>query len=133
MKGHYLLAYVYTLNNQTGVGSINMTMEEDQPITPEVIQDAIKVIRKNSGWDESVPVVALSWCRYEQAAKQDDETIKGSHCRNRRLCCSCDYFRATRNVITDIFMCSCSVYRKSMFESHVANVTPALMLMGNDI
>ena len=57
MKGQYLLAYVYTLNHQTGVGSINMTMEEDQPITLEVIQDAIRVIRENSGWDESVPAV----------------------------------------------------------------------------
>lgn len=71
MKGQYLLAYVYTLNNQTGVGSINMTMEEDQPITPEVIQDAIRVIRENSGWDESVPVVALSWCRYEAVNRID--------------------------------------------------------------
>lgn len=69
MKGKYLLAYIYSHSGVTGFGSINMTMEDDQPITPEVIQDAIKVIRENSGWDESATVLPLSWCRYEQPAE----------------------------------------------------------------
>lgn len=72
MTGHYLLAYVFTQNGSPGVGSINMTMEENQPITPEVIQDAVKVIRKNSGWDKSVAVVPLSWCRYESDSSKEE-------------------------------------------------------------
>lgn len=128
MRGQYLLAYVFTQNGITGVGSINMTMEEDQPITPEVIQDAVKTIRKDMNWDESVAVVPLSWCRYEQA-----EVPRGTYCRNRKRCWSCDYFRATKNDATGIFSCSCIRYRKAMLESDVTNVTPILMLMGNYI
>lgn len=67
MKRSYLLAYVFTLNGTTGVGSADVTLEQDQPITPDVIHDAIKKIREGCGWDDSVSVAPLSWCRYEQS------------------------------------------------------------------
>lgn len=67
MKRSYLLAYMFTLNGTTGVGSVDVTLEQDQPITPEVIRDAIKKIREGCGWDDSVSVAPLSWCRYEQS------------------------------------------------------------------
>ena len=66
MKGQYLLAYIFTQNGKTGVGSADITLEEDRPITSEVIHDAIGKIRKGCGWDDSVSVAPLSWCRYEQ-------------------------------------------------------------------
>ena len=66
MKGSYLLAYVFTLNGTPSFGSADVTLEQDQPITPEVIRDAIRKIREDCGWDDSVPVAPLSWCRYEQ-------------------------------------------------------------------
>lgn len=49
MKGIYLLAYVFTLNGTTDVGSADVTLEQDQPITPEVIRDAIRKIREGCG------------------------------------------------------------------------------------
>ncbi len=69
MKGQYLLAYVFTQNGTTGVGSADMTLDPDQPITPEIIQGAIKNIRENYRWDSSVIVAPVSWCRYEQSTK----------------------------------------------------------------
>lgn len=66
MKGQYLLTYVFTQNNTIGVGSADMTLELDQPITPEIIHGAIKNIRENYRWDASVIVTPVSWCRYEQ-------------------------------------------------------------------
>ena len=78
MRGQYLLAYVFTQNGTTGVGSADMTLEPDKPITPEVIHDAIKVIRKNYGWDDSVSVALVSWCRYEQPTDAiNQESYKG--------------------------------------------------------
>ena len=78
MKGTYLLAYVFTLNGTTSVGSADVTLEQDQPITPEVIHDAIRKIRKGCGWDNSVSVAPLSWCRYEQSARViNQESCKG--------------------------------------------------------
>lgn len=65
MEGRYLFTYMFLLNGSSGVGSINMTMKQDQPITPEVIQNAVEYVRKNSNWDTSVKIVPLSWCRYE--------------------------------------------------------------------
>ncbi len=63
MKGQYLLAYIFTQNGKTGVGSVDMTLEPSQSITPKVIQDAIRTIQENCEYDSVVP---LSWCRYEQ-------------------------------------------------------------------
>ena len=78
MKGTYLLAYVFTLNGTTGVGSADVTLEQDQPITPEVIRAAIRKIREGCGWDESVSVAPLSWCRYEHPATIiNQESCKG--------------------------------------------------------
>lgn len=65
MEGRYLFTYMFLLNGSSGVGSSNMTMKPDQPITPEVIQNAVEYVRKNSNWDTSVKIVPLSWCRYE--------------------------------------------------------------------
>ena len=126
MKGRYLLAYVYTLNNQTGVGSINMTMEEDQPITPEVIQDAIRVIRKNSGWDESVPVVALSWCRYE-AVPEEQTFCSKEYCHN------CAAFRATKSDMTGLWCCSCAKLRKGMVSTDIYSIKSEFMRDASDL
>ena len=126
MKGQYLLAYVYTLNNQTGVGSINMTMEEDQPITPEVIQNAIRVIRENSGWDESVPVVALSWCRYEAVPKERT-------CCSEEYCRNCTAFRATKSDMTGLWSCSCVKLRKGMISTDVYSIKSEFMRDGSDL
>lgn len=46
MKGTYLLAYVFTLNGTAGVGSVDVMLEPDKPITPEDIRDVIKKIRE---------------------------------------------------------------------------------------
>lgn len=120
MKGQYLLAYVFTQNGTTGVGSINMTLEEDQPITLEVIQDAVKVIRKNSGWDESVAVVPLSWCRYE------------SDC-TRPQCYTCPHFKTTEDKETGTTRCVCELYRKYLTVVDIMTVNPKLMQMCSDI
>lgn len=82
MKRCYLFTYMFMLNGTSGVGSINMTMEQDQPITPEVIQNAVEVVRKSSGWGASVKIVPLSWCRYE------------SEC-TRSQCYTCPHFKTT--------------------------------------
>ena len=80
MKGRYLLAYAYAIPDTkvSGFGSINITMSEDQPITPEVIQKSVEVVRKSSGWDASVRIVPLSWCRYESGGMKMSDSSTGT-------------------------------------------------------
>ena len=106
MKGRYLFTYMFLLNGTSGVGSINMTMEQDQPLTPEVIQNAVEVVRKSSDWDASVKIVPLSWCRYE------------SEC-TRSQCYTCPYFKTTEDkqtgtTVAPDLMRNCSNISKEM-------------------
>lgn len=61
----YLLSYAVLINGNLGLGSTNFTVPQGQPITPEVIQDNLQIIKKNSGWDDSNYIVTLNWKRYE--------------------------------------------------------------------
>lgn len=120
MKGRYLFTYMFLLNGTSGVGSINMTMEQDQPITPEVIQDAVEVVRENSDWDISVKIVPLSWCRYE------------SEC-TRSQCYTCPHFKTTDAKQTGTTRCVCEVYQKYLTVVDITTVTPDLMRNCSDI
>lgn len=120
MKGRYLFTYMFMLNGTSGVGSINMTMEQDQPITPEVIQKSVEVVRKSSGWDASVRIVPLSWCRYE------------SEC-TRSQCYTCPHFKTTEDKQTGTARCVCELYRKYLIVVDITTVTPDLMRNCSDI
>ena len=122
MKGMYLLAYAYAIpdTNVSGFGSINITMSEDQPITPEVIQNAMEIVRKDSGWDNSVKVIPMSWCRYE------------SECM-RSQCYTCPHFKTTEDKQTGTTRCVCELYQKYMNVVDIITVTPDLMRNCSDI
>lgn len=120
MKGCYLFTYMFLLNGTSGIGSINMTMKQDQPITPEVIQNAVEYVRKNSNWDASVKVVPLSWCRYE------------SEC-TRAQCCTCSHFKTTEDKQTGTTLCVCELYQKYLNVVDIMTVKPELMRGCSDI
>lgn len=120
MKGRYLFTYMFLLNGTSGVGSINMTMEQDQPITPEVIQDAVEVVRESSDWDISVKIVPLSWCRYE------------SEC-TRSQCYTCPHFKTTDDKQTGTTRCVCELYQKYLNVVDIMTVKPELMRSCSDI
>lgn len=120
MKGRYLFTYMFLLNGTSGVGSINMTMKQDQPITPEVIQNTVEYVRKNSSWDTSVKIVPLSWCRYE------------SEC-TRSQCYTCPHFKTTEDKQTRTTRCVCELYQKYLNVVDIMTVKPELMRSCSDI
>lgn len=120
MKGRYLFTYMFLLNGASGIGSINMTMKQDQPITPEVIQNAVEYVRKNSNWDASVKIVPLSWCRYE------------SEC-TRAQCYTCPHFKTTEDKQTGTTRCVCELYQKYLNVVDIMTVKPELMRGCSDI
>lgn len=120
MEGRYLFTYMFLLNGSSGVGSINMTMKQDQPITPEVIQNAVEVVRESSDWDISVKIVPLSWCRYE------------SEC-TRSQCYTCPHFKTTDDKQTGTTRCVCEVYQKYLNVVDIMTVKPELMRSCSDI
>lgn len=120
MEGRYLFTYMFLLNSTSGVGSINMTMKPDQPITPEVIQNAVEYVRKNSSWDTSVKIVPLSWCRYE------------SEC-TRSQCYTCPHFKTTEDKQTRTTRCVCELYQKYLNVVDIMTVKPELMWSCSDI
>lgn len=62
----YLLTYCYENTNRTlGIGSITMTQNQYYPINQEVLDDAIKFVRRDIGLPDSQKIVPLAFTRFE--------------------------------------------------------------------
>lgn len=62
----YLLTYCYESDNHTlGFGSVTMTQSQYTPINQEVIDDAIKWVRKDIGLPDEQKIAPLAFIRFE--------------------------------------------------------------------
>ena len=62
----YLLTYCYENTDRTmGIGSITMTQTKYYPINQEVLDDAIKFVRRDIGLPGSQKIVPLAFIRFE--------------------------------------------------------------------
>ena len=62
----YLLTYCYENTDRTiGIGSITMTQSQYYPINQEVLDDAIKFVRRDICLPDSQKIVPLAFIRFE--------------------------------------------------------------------
>lgn len=62
----YLLTYCYENTDRTiGIGSITMTQTQYYPINQEVLDDAVKFVRRDIGLPDSQKIVPLAFIRFE--------------------------------------------------------------------
>ena len=64
---NYLFTYCYECENHTlGIGSVTMTQSEYYPINQEVLDDAIKWVRKEINLPNEKKIVPISFIRFEE-------------------------------------------------------------------
>ena len=61
----YLLSYSYENHGITGFGSLSIIQNTYAPITEEVLQDAIRIVREKSGFDETAKIAPIAFTRFE--------------------------------------------------------------------
>lgn len=61
----YFVSFMYLNGNAISYGSYNITQSEYMPITPDVLEDAKSLIKKDLRLNDDVKMTILSWSRYE--------------------------------------------------------------------
>ena len=63
----YLLTYCYENTDRTiGIGSITITQNQYYPSNQEVLDDAIKLVRRDICLPDSLKIVPLAFIRFEE-------------------------------------------------------------------
>lgn len=63
----YLFTYCYECENHTlGIGSVTMTQSEYYPINQEVIDDAVKWVRKKINLPDEKKIAPIAFIRFEE-------------------------------------------------------------------
>ena len=63
----YLFTYCYECENHTlGIGSVTMTQSEYYPINQEVLDDAIKWVRKEINLPDEKKIAPIAFIRFEE-------------------------------------------------------------------
>ena len=66
----YLLTYCYeNIDRTIGIGSITMTQNQYYPINQEVLDDAIKFVRRDIRLPDSQKIVPLAFIRFEDESE----------------------------------------------------------------
>lgn len=65
----YMVSYAFTneVTGRTGFGYQEITQDSVYPITPDVLIDAVRIIKENDQWKGMpVTIVPISWQRFEE-------------------------------------------------------------------
>ena len=65
MSNKFLLSYTFQDGTRNGLGSVRITQSEYMPITEEVLDDACRIVREQSGFSDEAIVAPLSFVRFE--------------------------------------------------------------------